>query len=109
MTTTRPPGDGTLAGLLEIYADAPMDAGDAVLLLDGRVCVEIEQLATNWDEQLLRNTVSILRKTARNVVVAIARPQGRLLPSDRKLWWELHQELHSCDVELRPIQALPAA
>lgn len=94
---------------LSVYAAHPIDDGDAVLFLDDRVCVEVPQLATEWDDQLRTNTAGILRRTASSVVVAIARPQLVLRPSDFQLWRDLHDELRETDIELRPLRALPAA
>jgi hypothetical protein len=86
-----------------------MPAGDVALVLDGKVCVEVERLANEWDNELCRNTAWILRETARSVVVAIARPAGSLLPADFQLWRDLHQELRGSSVDLSPLRALPAA
>jgi hypothetical protein len=94
---------------LPAYSAHPMPDGDAVLLLDGKVCLEIERLATEWDDQLRRNISQILRQTARQVVVAIARRDQELLPSDFQLWRDLHAELRDSEVELLPVRALPAA
>ena len=35
---------------LRLYSDDPMDDGDAVLLLDERVCLELEGLANEWED-----------------------------------------------------------
>ena len=106
--TTSPSAD-KLADVLSIYADYPLADGDAVLLLDDAVVVELEGLAREWDEELRRNTALILRQSASSVVLAIARPGRDLLPSDFQLWRELHEELRDADISLRPVQALPAA
>lgn len=99
----------TLAQVLQIYADAPMEEGDAALLLDDKVCVEVERLALEWDAELCHNTASILRESATSVIVAIARPRATLLPQDFQLWRDLHHELRGTDVDLQPLRALPAA
>lgn len=101
--------DATVNELLQVYADAPMLAGDVALLLDGKVCLEVERLATEWDEQLCRNTAQILRETTSSALIAVARADGALLPTDFQLWRDLHQELRDSDVQLLPIRALPAA
>ena len=102
------PPDSRLAEVLRLYAERPMAAGDAVLVLDSSVCMEVAGLADHWDEVLRRNTAGILRETATEVVLAIARPGADLLPEDYRLWRELHQEVGH-DVSLAPVQALPAA
>ncbi|MDT7570028.1 MAG: hypothetical protein QOE05_202 [Actinomycetota bacterium] len=107
---TEPPYDEqTLAQVLRIYADAPMNEGDAALLLDHKLCVEVERLALEWDTELCENTAYILREATKSVIVAIARPGARLLPQDVQLWRELHDELRGSDVDLQPLRALPAA
>lgn len=101
--------DDGLAQVLRIYADHPLDDGDAVLLLDDEVCVEIEGLALEWDPELRRNTASVLRKTAVRALVLIARRGGVLRDSDYQLWRDLHADLRDSDVQLLPVRALPAA
>lgn len=107
--TTPPYNDDTLAQVLQIYAETPMPEGDAALFLDGKVCLEIERLALEWDDELCRNTAKILRETTGSVVVAIARRSAALLPADFQLWRDLHQELRGSEVALLPLRALPAA
>lgn len=108
--TTPGDHDSSLASVLQIYADDPLDDGDAILLfLDQKTCVEIPGLAREWDAQLRENTAYILRRTSRRVQVAIARPEEQLLPGDFQLWRDLHAELRDSDVELLPVRALPAA
>lgn len=94
---------------LHLYADEPLDDGDAVLLLDGTVCLELERMADEWDDVGRRSLVSILTTTSQRVLVAIARDGGRLLPRDYQLWRDLHADLRGTDVELLPVRALPAA
>ena len=107
---TEPPYDEeTLAQVLQIYTDAPMAEGDAALLLDHKLCVEVERLALEWDTELCEKTAYILRETTKRVIVAIARPDAALLPQDFQLWRDLHQELRGSDVDLQPLRALPAA
>jgi len=107
--TTPPDDKDRLEAALRIYADDPLDDGDAVLFLDGKVCLEISGLAAEWDAVLRRNTASMLRTTARSVVVAIARPGATPQPGDVQLWRDLHAELRDSDVELHPLRLLPAA
>lgn len=104
-----PYDDETMAQVLQIYADAPMREGDAALLLDHKLCVEVERMANEWDDELCRNTAYILRETTTSVVVAIARPGASLLPQDFQLWRDLHRELRGSAVDLQPLRALPAA
>lgn len=96
-------------GVLRIYTDAPMADGDAVLLLDGEVCLELQRMADEWDDLGRRNLVSVLVQTSQRVLVAIARPRAQLRPSDHQLWRDLHCDLAGTDVELLPVRALPAA
>lgn len=98
-----------LVQVLRVYEDDPLPAGDAVLLLEETVCVEVAGLADQWDEVLRRNTAEVLRGSASQVVLAIARPGADLLPRDYQLWRELAQELRDSGVVLAPVQALPAA
>lgn len=108
-TPAQPYDDSAIATMLGIYADLPIRDGDVALLLDEKVCVEVEELAAQWDDVLRRNTVQMLRETASRVVVAIARVDAELLPSDYELWRELHQDLRDSGVELLPLRAMPAA
>lgn len=108
MTTSPVPGPEH-CDVLRIYADLPLADGDAVLLLDDKVCMEVEQLAGEWDDVLRRNTAQILRATAKRVLLAIARPGAVLLDSDYQLWRDLHAELRDSEVQLLPVRALPAA
>ena len=94
---------------LRLYAEHPLEDGDAVLLLDGTVCLELERMADEWDDLGRRNLVEILAQTSQRVLVAIARPRAQLRPSDYQIWRDLHQELAGTDVELLPVRALPAA
>lgn len=111
MTTTphRPYDDTRLTEVLRAYTDDPLEDGDVVLLLDDEVCLEVEQLATRWDDVLRRNTGRVLRDTASRVVVAVARPDAALTPADYRLWRGLHEEVRGTAVELLPVRALPAA
>jgi len=94
---------------LQIYRDDPLDDGDAVLLLDDSVCLELEHLADDWDDQGRRSLVRILTRTSHRVLVAIARERAELLPSDYQIWRDLHEDLRTTSVELLPVRALPAA
>jgi hypothetical protein len=107
--TPPPYDDDQIATVLQIYADHPLREGDVALLLDNKLCVEVERLATEWDDVLCRNTASILRETTTQVVVAIARRDASLLPRDYQLWRDLHGELRDSDIALHPLMALPAA
>lgn len=71
--------------------------------------LEMAGLADHWDDVVRRNTAHIVRETARRVVVAIARAGRDLHPEDFRLWRELHEDLRDSNVELLPVQALPAA
>ncbi len=95
--------------VLRIYRDAPMSDGDAVLLLDGDVCLELQGMADGWGDLGRRNLVSILTRTSQRVLVAIARPRAQLRPGDHQIWRDLHRELAGTGVDLLPVRALPAA
>jgi hypothetical protein len=107
--TTAPYDDSELSKVLRIYEDDPMEDGDVALLLDSKVCLEVEGLADHWDDEVRVNTAGILRETARAVLVAVARPRGVLLPGDYRLWRDLHADLRADDITLLPLRALPAA
>lgn len=94
---------------LGVYRDAPLQDGDAVVLIDRQVCLELEQLATEWDDVLSRNLIKVLRGAAARVLVAVARDGEVLRPSDYQLWRDLHVGLRDAGVDLLPIRALPAA
>jgi hypothetical protein len=103
------PDDDRLAEVLRIYADHPLEDGDAVLLIDDEVCLEIADLADDWDDVVRRSTTQVLLSTASRVQVAIARTSGVLRDSDYQLWRDLHADLRERDVQLLPVRALPAA
>ena len=94
---------------LRMYAEHPLEDGDAVLLLDGTVCLELERMADEWSDRSRRDLVEMLARTSRRVLVAIARPRAQLRPGDHQLWRDLHRELEGTDVQLLPVRALPAA
>jgi hypothetical protein len=108
MTTPRRPDD-RLPDVLRVYADHPLDDGDAVLVLDDTVCLEIERLAAEWDDGLRQKTAHIVRSTATRALLLIARPRGVLRDSDYQLWRELHADLRDSEVQLQPVRGLRAA
>ena len=99
--------ENRLAELLDVYADHPLADGDAVLVIDDEVCLEIDRLAEHWPA-LRISTVHVLRSSARAMVL-IARPGATLLDRDYQLWRELHADLRDSAVQLLPVRALPAA
>ena len=101
--------DPRLTDVLRIYADDPLEDGDAVLFVDDHVCLEIAGLADHWDEQMRSSLGSVLDSAASRVVVAIARRGADLTAADYALWRDLHDELRDRDVSLLPVKALPAA
>jgi hypothetical protein len=101
--------DRRLAELLCVYADRPLENGDAVLVLNDKVCFEVEGLADHWDDVLRRRTAEVVRSTSVRVLVLIARPEGVLQDSDYQLWRDLHADLRDSVVQLLPVRALPAA
>ncbi len=98
-----------LAELLQIFNDDPLDDGDAVLLLDDKVCLELEQLATEWDHVLRSNTADLPRSTATRVLVLIPWPGGVLRHDDYQLWRDLHADLRGTDVQLLSVRGMQAA
>lgn len=100
--------DARTAAALDAYADDPVPEGTAVLLLDGSVCMQVAGLADSSDAVLRGNTAEVLRQTAQEVVLAVARPGADLTVADHRLWRDLHDDLDG-EVVLMPIQALPAA
>lgn len=107
--TPEPLPEGREELALSVYRDAPLEDGDAVVLIDQMVCLEMEQLATEWDDVLRRNLIYVLTSSAARVLVAVARDGAVLLPSDYQLWRDLHAGLRDADIDLLPIRALPAA
>ncbi len=61
------------------------------------------------DPVLRSNTSSVLPKTAKQVLVLIARPGRVLRDSDHQLWRDLHADLRDSDVQLLPVRGLQAA
>ena len=94
---------------LDVYRDHPLDDGDAVVVIDDEVCLEVQGLADHWDGVLREDTTQALLSTADRVLVAIARPRGRLQERDHQLWRDLQDALGGRGVELLPVHALPAA
>jgi len=94
---------------LQAYVEHPLEDGDALLLLDDAVCLELQGLANAWDDVGRRTLVDLLATTSRRVVVAIARTGGELLPGDYRIWRELHELLRDTEVDLLPVRGLPAA
>lgn len=94
---------------LQAYVDDPLEDGDALLLLDDAVCLELQGLADGWDDVGRRTLVDLLATTSRRVVVAFARTGGELLPGDYRIWRELHESLRATEVDLLPVRVLPAA
>ncbi|MCW2501428.1 MAG: hypothetical protein JWN87_3104 [Frankiales bacterium] len=96
--------------VLEIYRTNPMLDGDVALLTDLQVVQEVEGLADHWDPVLRRNIAYVLREVgARELQVAIARPDAELLPQDHALWADLREELLDSPITVLPLLALPAA
>lgn len=96
--------------VLAIYTKHPMMNGDVALLTDLDVVQEVEGLADHWDPVLRRNIAYLLREVgARELQVAIARPDAELLPQDHALWADLREELLDAPIRVLPLIALPAA
>lgn len=101
--------DPKLAAVLRIYADEPLEDGDAVLLVDDDVCLELAGLADHWDDQTAASIGTLLQSAASRVVVAIARRGADLTPADYALWRDVHEALRHTPVAVLPVKALPAA
>ena len=95
--------------VLQAYVQDPLEDGDALLLLDDMVYLELQGLADAWDDVGRRTLVDLLTTTSRRVVVAIARTGGELLPDDYRIWRELHELLRDTEVDLQPVRVLPSA
>ena len=108
---TRPArhADDDRGTALQSYVEDPLEDGDALLLLDDTVCLELQGLADAWDDVGRRTLVDLLTTTSRRVVVAIARTGGELLPGDYRIWRELHELLRDTEVDLLPVRVLPSA
>ncbi|MCU1693262.1 MAG: hypothetical protein JWM64_2353 [Frankiales bacterium] len=95
--------------LLESYRQAPLDDGDAVLLLpDDEVCLELGPLPGADDvRERVADLVGSL--TAPTALLAVARRGRRPRPADLLLWTELCVALDGSGTALLPLQVLPAA
>jgi hypothetical protein len=110
MTTTPPYDDTDFQPVFDIYAAHPMPEGNVLVLCPDRgVCIELERGALEGNHPVRRETAAILRESTQRVLVAVARHDQQLLPSDFQLWRDLHADLRGSDVELLPVRALPAA
>ena len=107
--TTPSPLPGRLSDVLQVYDDHPLDDGDAVLVLDDKVCLEIERLADEWDDGHRAHTAHVVRSTASRVALLIARRDGVLRDSDYQVWRDLHAALRGSEVDLLPVRGLRAA
>ena len=85
-----------------------MPDGDAVLVIDDAVCMELQGLADHWDARIRRNLADILSTTCTSVVLAVARKHGDLHPQDHAMWADLREELLGSSVTLLPLRGLPA-
>lgn len=106
-TTTVSPQE---RDVLRSYEQHPMAAGDAVLLLDDEVCLELAALGDQWPDGGSASLVTLLTGAdCRSVRLLVARPGAELQASDYQLWRELHAGLRDTGTELRTLWALPAA
>lgn len=97
-----------LEKILAAYDDHPMRDGDAVLLMDHQVALEVEGLADNWSAELREGIAETVRLHSRSVQLAVARHGKVLHPGDHALWADLREELLA-DVDVLPIIAVSAA
>jgi hypothetical protein len=102
--------DDRLETLLEIYREMPIDNGDMLLITDPDLVQEVEGMADQWDPVLRRNVAYVLRELGVSELrLAIARPEGELLPQDHALWADLREELLDQPIRVFPLIALPSA
>lgn len=94
---------------LQTYVDIPLDDGDAVLLLDGTVCLEIGRLTEDWSPEHRAGLVEMLVATCTTVLLALARPGRAARPADLIVWAELRDALAERDLLLLPLALLPTA
>lgn len=97
-----------LEKILAAYDDHPMRDGDAVLLMDHQVALEMEGLADNWSAELREGIAEGVRLHFRSVPLAVARRGKVLHPGDHALWADLREKLLA-DVDVLPIIAVSAA
>ncbi|MCW2601609.1 MAG: hypothetical protein JWM02_3438 [Frankiales bacterium] len=113
MTPFEPPCFGVMKNrkkVLKAYREHPMCNGDVALLTDLAVVQEVEGLADHWDPVLRANIAHVLTEIgARELQIAIARPDAELLPQDHALWADLREELLGSAITVLPVVALPAA
>lgn len=96
--------------MLEAYEDDPMPDGDALLVLDERVCLELAGMADGWDDDGAGVLASLLTETtSQSVRLVIARRGAELRAGDFRIWRDLHAALRDSGIELRTLRALPAA
>jgi hypothetical protein len=94
---------------LNAFRDDPLDNGDAVIATDDRRVLELAALADQWDPAVCADLCAFLTDSGvREVTVAIARPEARLLPQDHALWADLRERLAPSGVRLRDPVGLPA-
>lgn len=94
----------------QIYVESPMRNGDVALVTDQKLIQEVAGLADNWDPLIRRNVAMVLREIeVRELVVAIARPDGELLDCDHAMWADLREELLGSEITVHPLEGLPAA
>lgn len=95
---------------LAVYDDTPMDDGDVAFLLDERVTLELEGMASQWRAEDLGPFVEQVLTHSRRVVVIIARRGSDLTPRDYALVRFLRQQAatHPDPPHILPVQAVPA-
>lgn len=64
--------DDAEGSALAVYEKHPMAAGDAVLLLDGRACVELEALADVWVDDDVPLLVEMITEHSRRTDVELS-------------------------------------
>jgi hypothetical protein len=99
-----------LEDILAAYRDSPMDNGDATIVTDLELVIEVGGMADLWDRVAGRNLCEVLRESgAQEIALAIARPESALLPQDHAMWADIREELHGSGIAIRDPIGLPAA
>jgi len=99
-----------LDAVLTIYRDHPMDNGDVVAFLEGRIALELESLADRWDPTL-RDSVcaAVAGSGTTELAIAVCRPEGVPLAQDHAMWADLREACFSLGIRVQPLIGLPAA
>jgi hypothetical protein len=99
-----------LEEVLAAYRRTPMDNGDAAIVTDLDLVIEVEGMGDLWDRVAGSNICRVLRETgAQEIALAVARPESELLAQDHAMWADIREELLGAGIILRDPIGLPAA